>query len=279
MRETWCLHTRYVGEHKESERNWLKFNKESPQLSASHEIHPLLDGNVAVRNISNQKFWRRSPDWIWADVDSLSDAEDDIECHFDILKLSSTIVSFRSVANNRLLKRYSKYWDDMLCANGSSINDTTTRLIVKEAALSRKLFNIKYLLNLAEVTEITPVLVGSGSMFNNSDLTTDLQIQVTLTQSVSNSQKWSVSSTFSTSFTVSFTAGIPEVASANASITVSSARTIATEMDATISNSLTFQSTYTVKDVPPRPEVQNAFLSLFYLLLESVLPFCRPQSF
>ena len=246
-----------MGDHYERETNWLKFDKDTPRLAVTHEVIPLLDGNVVVLNINVQKFWRRSPNWIWADVDKLSNALNNIDCHFDILKLSSTLLAFRSLANNLILKRYTDYWDNMLCAIGSSINDKTTRLIVKEAAVSRKLFNIKYLLNLAEVSDITPVLVGSGSLFNDTDLTTDLQVQVTLTQSVSNSQTWSTSSTFSTSFTVGLTAGIPEVVAANASITISTERTISTEMGTTISNSLTFQTTYTVKDVPPRTEVNK----------------------
>ena len=111
------MYIRYVGDHNKKERNWLKFNKDSPQLSACHEVIPLLNLDVMVRNININKFWRRSPDWIWADVDNLSDAQDDIECHFDIAKLSSTTLAFLSVANNRFLKRYSDYWDDMLCAN------------------------------------------------------------------------------------------------------------------------------------------------------------------
>ena len=273
-----------MGDHNERDIDWLKFNKDSPQLSACHEVIPLLNGSVVVRNINIQKFWRRSPDWIWADVDKLSDALKNKDCQFDILKLSSTMLAFRSLANNRILKRYTEYWENMLCANGTSINDRTTRLIVKEAVLSRNLFNIKYLLNLAEVSDITPVLVGSGSMFNDTDLTTDLQVQVTLTTSVSNTYTWSTSNTFSTSITASFTVGIPEVLSVGASVSVSSERTFSTEMGTTISDSLTFQTTYTVKDVPPRTEViinpkktnkqtLNAFLSIqsFYYVLDAIL--------
>ena len=111
------MYIRYVGDHNKKERNWLKFNKDSPQLSACHEVIPLLNGSVVVRNINIQKFWRRSPDWIWADVDNLSDALDNVDCHFDISKLSRTMLAFRSLANDRFLKRYSDYWDDMLCAN------------------------------------------------------------------------------------------------------------------------------------------------------------------
>lgn len=135
------------------------------------------------------------------------------------------------------------------------------RLSVHEAALSRRLFNIKYLLKLAEVTDIEPVLVGSCTMFNNIDLTTELEVQVTLVQEVINSQIWSTCSTFSTFFTVGFSVGVPQVASKNGSISVSHECTISATMGTTITKALQFQTTYRVKAVPPRTKVQLLPLS------------------
>ncbi|KAH7278633.1 hypothetical protein KP509_38G049900, partial [Ceratopteris richardii] len=121
---------RYVGDHHERKIDWLKFNKDTPRLAAAHQVIPLLDGNFAILNMNLQKFWRRSPNWIWADVATLSSARDNKDCHFDVLKLSSTLISFMSIANDRLLKRYTEYWQDMLCAIGTTVNDPATRFTV-----------------------------------------------------------------------------------------------------------------------------------------------------
>ena len=226
-------------------------------MRAVHEVIRLLDGNLALMNVNLQRYWRRSPNWIWADVDKLSDAVNDKECHFDVLKLSSTLLAFRSVANGKFLKRYEDYWKDMLCAIGDTINDPTTHLLVKEAVLSRNFFNIRYLLNLAEVSDVTPVLVGSGSMLNNTNLTTSLEVTVTLTQEVSNSRTWSTSTTFTTSLTVGFSVGIPEVSSTSGSVTVGTEKSYSSEMGTTTTTALSFQTTYLVNDVPPRTQVKN----------------------
>ena len=162
-----------------------------------------------------------------------------------------------------MLKRYTDYWSDMMCAIGTTINDPSARLRVKEAVLSRNFFNIKYLLDLAEVSEVKPVLVGSGSMLNNTNLTTSLEVTVTLTQEVSNSRTWSTSTTFTTSLTVGFSVGIPEVSSVNGSITVGTERSFSTEMGTTTTTALSFQTTFIVNDVPPRVEVmiESQFIS------------------
>ncbi|KAJ7289048.1 hypothetical protein O6H91_07G022300 [Diphasiastrum complanatum] len=245
----------YVGDHRERNIDWLKFNKPDERLSAAHEVIPLVDGNVMIRNININKFWRRSPNWIWADADA-SDALRKIDCHFDVIKLSSTLVAFKSKANNLFLKRYSDYWQDCLCAIGNNINDSTTRLVLSEALLSRRLFNIRYLLELAEVSNITPIIVGSGSMRNDTNLTTSMEVLVSITRTVSTSETWSISNTFSSSLTVGFSVGVPEVASVNGSVTIGHERTISTEMGKTAEEAVQFQTTYKVDDVPPRMEVK-----------------------
>ncbi|KAH7278632.1 hypothetical protein KP509_38G049800 [Ceratopteris richardii] len=93
-------------------------------------------------------------------------------------------------------------------------------------------------------------------MLNDTDFTTELEVQVTLTQEVANTQKWSTSSTFSTSLTVGFSVGVPEVHSVDGSITVSQQRTVSTEMGSTITEAIQFQTTFKVPQVPPRTEVK-----------------------
>jgi hypothetical protein len=113
-------------------------------LSTTHEIVPLIDGNVLVLNVNLNKFWRRSPDWIWADVASRTEAVANRDCHFDVVRLSSTMVAFRCIANDRLLNRHTDYWEDCLAPVGTTVNDAKCHLQVHEAVKSRKLTDIKW---------------------------------------------------------------------------------------------------------------------------------------
>jgi hypothetical protein len=110
-------------------------------------------------------------------------------------------------------------------------------------------------LALAEVSDITPVLVGTGAMLNNSSVATDMEVTVTLMQEVSNTRNWSTSTTFSTSLTVGFSVGVPEVSSTSGSITVGTEQTFSTEMGTTISKAVSFSTTYRVPGVAPGHEV------------------------
>lgn len=238
----------FMAVHWERSYHWQKFHKSTADLSCVYEALPLLDGSVSLRSIEVDRFCRRSPEWIWADSTS---PDSDVNCRFEPLKLSSTMLALKSMANNHFLKRYTEFWVDCLCSVGTSLNDSTTHLTLSEAVMNRTLSNIRYLLDLAETSDIELVLVGQGTMRNDTPAPADLEVAVTLSQTVTESKNWSNSSTFSLGVTTTFTVGVPAVASVEGSITTSSSSTVTTELGKSIESSVQFQTVFRVPQVPP----------------------------
>ncbi len=229
---------KFLANYSESDHYWKKFHKSNADLSCIYEVAPLLDGSVSLRSIEVNCFFRLSPNWIWADSTSPTS---NVECHFEPLKLSNIMLALKSMVNNQFVKRYSDYWKDCLCAVGTSVNDSYTHLTMIEAVKSRTLSNIRYLLDFAEISDIELIMVGQGALQNNTMNPADLQVTVTLTQSVTESQSWSNSVTVSLEVMTEFTAGVPLVGSVSGEITVGSSYTHTSEFGSTAENSVEFQ--------------------------------------
>jgi hypothetical protein len=240
---------KFMGSYWASSHCWQKFHKETADLSCMYEVAPLLDGSVSLKNIYVDLFLRRSPNWIWADSTSPTS---NAECHFEPVKLSNTVLALKCVVNNQFVKRYSdSNWEDNLCAVGTSVNDSCTHLTMMEAVKERTLSNIRYLLDFADISDVELIMVGLGALQNDTLNPADLQVTVTLTQSVTESQSWSNSVTVSLEVMTKFTAGVPLVGSVSGEITVGSSYTHTSELGSSTENSVEFQTQFTVPQVPP----------------------------
>jgi hypothetical protein len=120
-----------------------------------------------------------------------------VDCQYEPVKLGNTMLALKSMANNQYLKRYTDYWEDGLCAVGTSVDDPSTHLIMTEAVSNGTRSNIRYLVDLAETSDIELLLVGEGALQNNTPDPADLQVAVTLKQSVTEHKGWSNSVTLS----------------------------------------------------------------------------------
>jgi hypothetical protein len=248
--------------------SWQKFHKSSPDLNCVYDVAPLLDGSLSLRNIDADRFLRRSPNWIWADSTS---PDSDVDCQYEPVKLSNTRLALKSMANDLYLKRYSDYWTDCLCAVGTSVNDPTTHLIMSEAVSNRTLSNIRYLVELAEPSDIELLLVGEGSLQNDTPNPANLEVAINLKQSVTEHRSWSNSVTFSLGVTTKFHAGVPLVASVSGEIRISSSSNHTIEFGRSTENSVEFGTTYTVPQVPPGVTVCSFHSSFLF-------PFTTPPN-
>ncbi len=239
---------KFMANYSGQDHNWQKFHKSSSDLSCVYEVAPLLDGSVSLRSIDVNRFLRRSPTWIWADSTS---PISNVDCHYEPVKLSNTMVALKSMANNQYLKRSTNCWKSCLSAVGNNLDDPTTHLIMSEAVSSRTLSNIRYLLDLAETSEIELLLVAEGALKNQTPNPADLQVAVTLKQSVTEHKSWSNSVTVSLGVMTKFQAGVPLVGSVSGKITVSCSYTHTSEFGTSTENTVEFQTTYTVPQVPP----------------------------
>jgi len=229
-------------------------------------VAPLLDGSLSLRSIDEDHFLKTistKPNWISADSTS---PISDVSCHYEPLKLSNTVLALKSMANNLYFKCYKNYSEGWLGAGGTSLDDPITHLIMSEAVSNRTLSNIRYLVDLAETRDIELLVVGEGDLRNDTPNTADLLVTVTLKQSVTEYKSWSNSCTFSLGVKTEFEAGVPFVTSVSGDITVSASYTHTSEFGTSVENSVEFQTTYNVKDVPSGVTVcsfHSSFLFLF----------------
>jgi hypothetical protein len=242
---------------------WQKIHKSSSDLSCVYEVAPLLDGSLSLRSIHADRFLSLSPDWIWADSTSPISK---VECHYEPLKLSNSMLALKSMANDRYLKPYTYYWVDCLRAVGTSLDDPTTHLIMSEAVSHRTVSNIRYLVDLAETSDIELLLVAEGALQNNTPDPVDLNVAVSLKQSVTQHKGWSNSVTHSLGVATKFEAGVPEVGSVSGEINVGSSSAHTSEFGTSIERPVEFETTYTVPQVPSGVTVcsfHSSFLFLF----------------
>ncbi len=253
---------KFMANHWERQYCWPKIHKSSSDLSCVYEVAPLLDGSLSLRSIDVDRFLRRSPNWIWADSTC---PISNVDCEYEPVKLSNTMLALKSMANNQYLKRYTNYWRECLCAVGTSVDDPTTHLIMSESVSNRTLSNIRYLVGLAETSDIELLLVGGGALQNNTPNPADLEVAVTLKQSVTEHKSWSKSVTLSLGVMTKFQAGVPFVCCVSGEITVSSSYTHTSEFGTSTENSVEFQTTYTVPQVPPGVTVCSFHASFLFL--------------
>ncbi|XVF37566.1 hypothetical protein REPUB_Repub20aG0020200 [Reevesia pubescens] len=67
------------------------------------EIFPTNDGYVRIKPTSSNKFWRRNPNWIWADSDDSSNKNKDTL--FRPIKVDKQTIGLLNLGNNNFCKR------------------------------------------------------------------------------------------------------------------------------------------------------------------------------
>lgn len=101
------------------------------------------DGHVRIKSDQWGKFWRRSPNWIWADsTDITANNKDTL---FWPVRIDEKTIALRNAGNNYFCKGLTvdgKY--DCLNAAASTIT-SEARLEVQELVNDRKLYNVRYL--------------------------------------------------------------------------------------------------------------------------------------
>lgn len=236
--------------------NYLQFNSTSRELWGIHEVIPVpgQENVVMIKSVHNQQFWRTSPNWIWADQ-SEKPSTNNLDCLFKVVQISPKSVGLQLMANKRYLKRLTTDGKES-CLNAAApdcFTDITAQLEVSEALLTRRVFDVKYELNQLQTTDMKPIVLGSAKATNNTRSKTDLS--VTVAYEVETQVSWSNSNTITTGLSVTVTAGIPDVASASATVSTEITNTV--EMGKVEGKKNLVSSTFTVKDVAPGDTVRT----------------------
>jgi len=242
-----CLH--YTEGHP-----YLCFNSSNRDLWGAHEVIPVpdMENVVMVKSLHSQTFWRRSPNWIWADQSS-TPSPDHYDCLFKVFQLAPNKLALQNLGNDAFVKRLTTEGKTsaLNAAASHHSNDVTAQMEVSEALIMRRVFDVEYEMDQMETTDMQPLVLGSARAKNNTSSKSDLA--VTLSYEVTEVSTWNDSTTFTTGLSVTVSAGVPTVADVEA--TVSTELSITTEMGKENGKTTTVSSTYTVKDVKPGDQV------------------------
>ncbi|XVF06327.1 hypothetical protein REPUB_Repub06bG0037900 [Reevesia pubescens] len=159
---------------------YLQFGTtDSGDADVACEIFYTDDGNIRIKTLSNNKFWRRSPNWIWADSsDTSSNNKDTL---FRPVKVDDETIALLNLGNNRFCKRLTTEGKTN-CLNAATPSVTKeARLKVEEAIMTREYYNLKYNLDNGRVYNEQVLIVSRNSDSNYTQQSSTLDVKLTYT--------------------------------------------------------------------------------------------------
>ncbi|KAK8540187.1 hypothetical protein V6N13_048712 [Hibiscus sabdariffa] len=146
------------------------------------EIFVTTDGILRIKPTCTDKFWRRSPNWIWADSDDTSSNNKDTL--FRPVKVDSKTIGLINLGNNCFCKSLTTEGKtDCLNAAVPSITKEA-QLTVEEPVLTREIYGVKYNLDYSRVYGESVLIVArnSASNFTQESSTLDVKLSYTDTK-------------------------------------------------------------------------------------------------
>ncbi|WP_170076018.1 hypothetical protein, partial [Paraclostridium dentum] len=121
--------------------NYLQFSSNDPNTrSTGHQIIPMNDGNVRIKSDHFDRFWRRSPNWIWADSSDTTARNRDTL--FRPVKVDANTIGLINLGNNMFCKRLTAD-NKVSCLNAADQSlSIFARLLVQEQVLERTISNV-----------------------------------------------------------------------------------------------------------------------------------------
>uniref|UniRef100_A0A7C9F1N6 Agglutinin domain-containing protein n=1 Tax=Opuntia streptacantha TaxID=393608 RepID=A0A7C9F1N6_OPUST len=233
---------------------YLQFSShDSRNAACQMEVFQNPDGTIRIKSKHFGRFWRRSPNWIWADSDDTSNNRD---TRFKPVKVGSHKIALRNLGNNRFCSRLTTEGKTS-CLNADS---TTAReeatLEVKELVLSREIDNVKYRLQDATIYDNSVVLMATSTTTNSTNQTTSHTFKFTYKDTTTTMWQASVSAGLSVEFT--FKGGVPLLA--DGEIKISAEISSIYEWGKVIEDTKELESTEQIS-VPPMTEVTCKLLA------------------
>ncbi|XP_021912292.1 uncharacterized protein LOC110826025 [Carica papaya] len=182
--------------------------------TVGYEIFTTNDGSVRVKSDYFGKFWRRSPNWIWADTTYTKDNNPDTL--FWPVKVASNVVALRNFGNNYYCARLTTEGKTS-CLNASVPTiPKEARMEVSELVISRQIYNVNFRLLDARVYGEKVITMANGVAVNKTNQSDE--VEITLTYSDTTSKTWNSSVSLKLGVTTAIKTGIPIIAEGNIEI-------------------------------------------------------------
>ncbi|KAG8090118.1 hypothetical protein GUJ93_ZPchr0011g28092 [Zizania palustris] len=167
------------------------------------------DGTVRIKNNHFDKFWRRSPNWIWADSTDTSNTNRDTL--FKVIKIGD-FFAFQNLGNNYFCKRLTTEGKTSCLNAGIPTITTEAKLRVEEAVISRKIYNVDFDLSKSKIYGNEVINMSTATAINRT--TVKNTAKLTLAYKETSKSTWDSSVSWKLSVNASITAGIPVIAEA-----------------------------------------------------------------
>lgn len=194
--------------------NYLQFSSnDMGDPTIRHTIHTNTNGTIRIKSDHFGKFWRRSPNWIWADSDDTISSNPDTV--FRVVKFGD-IFALQNLGNNYYCTRLTTE-RKVSCLNASvpSINQWA-HLRIEETVLSRRIYNIVYNVMDAKVYNQKVQTMATETAINRTATTNVAKL--TLKYGVTKRRTWDSSVSLKLGVATTIQAGVPEVSSASVRI-------------------------------------------------------------
>ncbi|CAI9772399.1 unnamed protein product [Fraxinus pennsylvanica] len=228
-----------------------------------NEVFITRNGSVVIKSDYYGKFWRRSPDWIWADTNhkitdpsSIDNTEFSDDLLFWPIKLGDKEVALRNLGNNYFCKRLTTQGKESCLNAGVSTISKEARLEVSEIVVSRNIYNVDYRLLDSRIYNQTVITVATGNAVNDSDLPNIVDLKLSYVET--KTATWNASVSLKLGAKITFETGIPLII--DGKVELSGEFTGTCTQGEAMTTTQTLETTYKVI-VPPRTGVRVCMLA------------------
>ncbi|KAK8490810.1 hypothetical protein V6N11_038239 [Hibiscus sabdariffa] len=164
------------------------------------EILPTKDGNIRIKALKNEKFFRCDSKWIWADTKDAT-VEGTL---FHPVKVGDDKIALINLRNNNFSRRLSGDGiGDRFAAVISSVTKEA-QITVEEAVLTRQIYDVRYDFDNSRVYGEAVVVVDRNSATNFTDDPSTMDVKLSYKDTKTSSWKTDISVTLGMKTTMKF---------------------------------------------------------------------------
>ncbi|KAK4275745.1 hypothetical protein QN277_018776 [Acacia crassicarpa] len=198
----------YLSAHLIEEHQYLQFaSNDVGDPTVGNEIFTTSDGSIRVKSDYFSKFWRRSPNWIWADSNDTTNNNSDTL--FWPIKVDDNVVALRNLGNNNFCKRLTAEGKTHCLNAGVSTISREARIEVEELVISRKIYNVNFRLLDARIYSQRVLTMATGFAINWTQEPNNAEVKLSHTETKSST--WNASVSLKLGVKASFQTGVPYI--------------------------------------------------------------------
>ncbi|KAI9071435.1 hypothetical protein K1719_046605 [Acacia pycnantha] len=155
------------------------------------EIFTTYDGSIRVKSDYFRKFWRLSPNWIWADSNDTTNNNSDTL--FWPIKVDNNVIALRNLGNNNFCRRLTNEGKTSCLNAGVSTISKEARIKVEELVISRQTYNVNFRLLDARIYKQRVLTIATGVAINRTQDPIDVDVKLSYSETKSSTWNSNVS--------------------------------------------------------------------------------------